>query len=209
MTTDADQDEAVSLEQSIAENLRDVRERLRLTQGEVARRMTSLGAKKHTTQIAKLESGDLRVNAVDLLRLAAVLGVRPSRIVCGADPDKMLDVFPGVPSEDTGVLGQVSRPLQFSARVVRRWFEGHLVENPLLLFGSGGPGQLVAYSQLAADDVTLARRYSVVVAMTELMNRLEQNAAENDPDGMLEVIDDMLDVLAQQRRLIDRGEGAL
>lgn len=65
----------------VATNVRAVRERRRLTQLQLAARMAEVGRPMQASAVAKVESGDRRVDVDDLAAFAVALNVPPARLL--------------------------------------------------------------------------------------------------------------------------------
>lgn len=74
--------------EAVAVNVRQVRERRRLSQQQLASKMGDLGRPVQASTIAKIEGGDRRVDVDDLLVLAVALNVAPARLLV---PDTGMD----------------------------------------------------------------------------------------------------------------------
>jgi len=84
--------------EALSANVREVRDARKLSQAELAARMTDLGRSTQATAIAKLEGGDRRVDVDELVILSAALNVSLARLLAGADPDPdaLVSLLPGI-----------------------------------------------------------------------------------------------------------------
>ncbi len=81
--------------QRTADNVRQLRERRRLTVRQLSDRLTKLGRPVLPSGIVKIEKGDRRVDADDLLALALALGVTPNRLLLiGEIADDTVELTP-------------------------------------------------------------------------------------------------------------------
>ncbi|GAA1078088.1 helix-turn-helix domain-containing protein [Tsukamurella spumae] len=75
-------------EQRIAENIKAIREDLKMKQGQLAERMTAMGYKWHQATVAKVETNERQVQLGEAHALAAVFGV-PLQDIVGATSEAM------------------------------------------------------------------------------------------------------------------------
>jgi len=81
----------------VAENVRRIRTEGRLTLDDVARAMGDLGRPIHKSGLSKIESGERRVDADDLVALALALGVNASALLLpNVAGDEAVDLAPRV-----------------------------------------------------------------------------------------------------------------
>jgi transcriptional regulator with XRE-family HTH domain len=80
----------------VAENVRAVRDRRRLSQNQLAARLGELGRPMQASAVAKIESGDRRVDVDDLTALAVALNVSVARLLLpDVHADEDVHVVPG------------------------------------------------------------------------------------------------------------------
>ncbi len=65
----------------VAHNLKTMRKARRLSQEDIAERMTGLGFKMHQTQVAKIENGTRPISFDEVLGFAKALGVPPNEFM--------------------------------------------------------------------------------------------------------------------------------
>jgi transcriptional regulator with XRE-family HTH domain len=94
----------------LSENLRAIRERRGMSQGDLAAALAEIGRPTQRTAIAKVESGDRRVDVDDLVAFAVALNVSPARLLL---PDVSID-------DEVALTGQVRAP----AWMVWQWLLG-------------------------------------------------------------------------------------
>ena len=70
-----------SVGEAVAHNVRVVRDRRQLTQQQLAKKLGELGRSMQASTVAKIESGDRRVDVDDLAALAVALNVSPARLL--------------------------------------------------------------------------------------------------------------------------------
>ncbi len=89
--------------QRTADNVRQLRERRRLTVRQLSDRLTKLGRPVLPSGIVKIEKGDRRVDADDLVALALALGVTPNRLLLiGEIADDTVKLTPIVEASQVG-----------------------------------------------------------------------------------------------------------
>lgn len=81
-----------AIAQAVAENVEAVRKRRGLTQQQLASRLAELGRPMQASAVAKVESGDRRVDVDDLAALAVALNVSVARLLL-PDGDENQPVF--------------------------------------------------------------------------------------------------------------------
>lgn len=97
----------------VGRRVAEVRRRLepRVTQQDLADRVTAFGSPMHQTTVARIEKGQRPVSLGEALQLAAALGVSPLALFVPSDPAAELAIAP---------------KLVVSALRVRQWFKGLL-----------------------------------------------------------------------------------
>lgn len=81
---------------TVAENVRAIRDRRRLSQQQLAAELARLGRPMQASAVAKVESGDRRVDVDDLAALAVALNVPVARLLLpDVDEDEPVEVTPG------------------------------------------------------------------------------------------------------------------
>ena len=81
-----------SISDAVRHNVAEVRQRRRMSQQGLADRMAQLGRSVRNTAIAKIESGQRRVDVDDLVALAAALNVSPARLLLPDEGDPLARV---------------------------------------------------------------------------------------------------------------------
>lgn len=73
--------------QRVAANVKEAREKRRLSLEALSQRMGEIGRPMLRTGLAKIESGERRVDVDDLMALAIALQVTPNRLLLGSPPE--------------------------------------------------------------------------------------------------------------------------
>ena len=157
------------LEEVIATQLVEARRLANHSQASLAEELQSFGEKIHATTVAKVEQGDRQLKAVELVRWATALDVRPSVILCPLDPNEEIEVFPGWPAK---------------SRTVRQFVEGRY---PL----SAWPHRPVepAYFSRVSDDVANGNRYPMMATVTGLGEALQTALWGNNETKVEEILE--------------------
>jgi transcriptional regulator with XRE-family HTH domain len=158
------------------------RERLRLTQADLAKRLEELGLPTHQATVARLETGGRRVSVDDALALAAALGVSPLHLFAASYTQ---DPVPVTPTIERG-----------SAQM-RRWIAGE-VQLPGLDEDS--------FFELVPDEERLARQRRGVQHLRQCFLDFRDATLVNDHGAMVDAIDDMKRELDRQAADLDREE---
>lgn len=102
-------------DRNLAGNVRDLRERLGISQGELARRMADLGWPWHQQTTRRVEDGSRKVSAGEAAALARILGTSVTRLMMAgrqASLAYLLDSFTGRAHEAYGQVAAWTAQLQ-------------------------------------------------------------------------------------------------
>ncbi len=163
--------------------VKEARERLRLSQAEVAKRLEEQhGVAMHQVTIARLETGERRITVDDALAIAAALGVSPLHLFAG---DYTNEPVPVTPKLEAG-------PSQ-----MRYWMRGEL---PL-------PGtDEVSFFELVPDEERLARQRRGIQHVRQCFRDFHEAWLANDLGAQKVAIVDMKRELERQEADIAREE---
>jgi transcriptional regulator with XRE-family HTH domain len=152
----------------VARNLEDLREARRLTQRELAARMTALGRPVTMQMVSKMEQGERRVDADDLTTAAIALGVNVSALLLprDADNDDIIELTPEVRQR---------------AGVTWKWADGAMPfpEDPLPV----GQSEAESPWQKAADFQRYARPLAEATPQSDVEATLRRVRAARDADA--------------------------
>jgi transcriptional regulator with XRE-family HTH domain len=152
----------------VARNLEDLREARRLTQKELAARMTALGRPVTMQMVSKMEQGERRVDADDLTTAAIALGVNVSALLLprDADDDDIIELTPEVRQR---------------AGVTWKWADGAMPfpEDPLPV----GQSEAGSHWQKAADFQRYARPLAEAAPQSDVEATRRRVRAARDADA--------------------------
>jgi transcriptional regulator with XRE-family HTH domain len=169
----AKQHQMATVGETFARQTRETRERLMLTQRDLAERLTALGMRADQTTVAKIESGSRRVTIEDALLIAAALDVAPLHLL--------------IPREDDAAL-TIGR-LSGSADSMRRWAVG---DEPL----SDSDGA-VYFAEAPADSAAAMTPGAWHLLVTA--HALARAARADEPTETLALAEDLIREAERQR----------
>lgn len=169
------------LEEVIASQLVEARRLANHSQASLAEELRDFGEAVHPTTVAKVEQGERQLKAVELVRWAAALNVRPSIILSPLDPSDEVEVFAGWSA---------------SSRTLRRFVEGRYPLNAW----PNRPAEPTYFSRVS-DDVAEGNRYPMMAAVTGLGEALQDALWNNDE----ELVETILTTLIKQCELALRS----
>lgn len=115
-------------------NIRAIRRKLNLSQGDLAERLASLGHPLDRAGVAKIETGRREISFKDFMALALALDVSPARLAFAPDPETVM-----------AITTEVAVP----AHEARRWWRGR---SPI-----GSQDADIYRVEVAAEDALMAR----------------------------------------------------
>jgi transcriptional regulator with XRE-family HTH domain len=171
-----------AVSQVFGKQVQAARERLRLTQADLATRLARLGLPTHQATVARLETGGRRVSVDDALALAAALGVSPLHLFAASYTH---DPVPVTPKVEAG-------PAQ-----MRRWLSGQ-VQLPGL--------DEESFFEMVPDEERLARQRRSVELLRRCFRDFHEAWLADNRGAMKDAIDDIKRELERQVADLDREE---
>lgn len=167
----------------VGRQVKAARERLHLTQADLARRLDEHGLPTHQATIHRLETGGRQISVDDALALGAALGVSPLFLLTGSYTDEAVPVTPRRPPA--------------GAEQMRRWLRGQ-VQLPDL--------DEESFFELVPDQERIARQRRGIQHLRQSYLDWEDAVLAKDPGAMRDALKDIERELARQEADLDREE---
>jgi transcriptional regulator with XRE-family HTH domain len=166
----------------VGRQVRTARKWLRLSQGELAQRLTQRGRRTHQATIARLERGERSATVDDVLAIAAALGVSPLWLLSGSYTSEPVPVLPD---------------LTASPARMRHWIQGAIAL----------PGtDETAFVEVVPDDERRLRLRRGVQNMQQCLADFAEAANADDRPGELIALADLKRELERQEDDLRREE---